>query len=96
MVLDALGAAAENIEAVAALEPGARTGLSNERGSVTIADVPLASAGAYVPGGRAAYPSTALMCGVPARVAGVGRIAFASPAGPDGRVNPLGPGGRRL
>ena len=89
VLLDALGVAAENIEAVAALEAGARTGLNNERGSVTIAEVPLASAGAYVPGGRASYPSTALMCGVPARVAGVGRIAFASPAGPDGRVNPL-------
>src|SRR3954469_24376089 len=33
---------------------------------------PVAAAGAYVPGGRAAYPSTVLMTAVPARVAGVG------------------------
>ena len=88
-VLEALAAAAENIEAVAALDRAVRTGLSNDLESVTISDVPLASAGAYVPGGRAAYPSTALMCGVPARVAGVGRVAFTSPPGPDGDVNPL-------
>ena len=69
--------------------PGPVRGSTTSAGSVTIAEVPLASAGAYVPGGRGSYPSTALMCGVPARVAGVGRIAFASPAGPDGRVNPL-------
>ncbi|MHB8529077.1 MAG: histidinol dehydrogenase [Caulobacteraceae bacterium] len=42
---------------------------------------PLASVGVYVPGGRAAYPSTVLMNAVPAQVAGVGRIAMASPPG---------------
>ena len=88
-VLDALESAAECIEAVAALDPGARTGLSNERETVTVTEVPLASAGAYVPGGRGAYPSTALMCVIPARVAGVGRVAVASPCGADGRVHPL-------
>lgn len=40
---------------------------------------PLARIGAYVPGGRAAYPSTALMCTVPARVAGVSSICCCSP-----------------
>jgi len=40
---------------------------------------PLASVGIYVPGGRAAYPSTVLMNAIPARVAGVERIAMASP-----------------
>ena len=40
---------------------------------------PLARVGAYVPGGRAAYPSTALMCTVPARVAGVPSICCCSP-----------------
>jgi histidinol dehydrogenase len=43
-------------------------------------------AGIYVPGGRAAYPSTVLMTAVPARVAGVGEIALCVPPGPDGRV----------
>lgn len=51
--------------------------------------VPVAAAGAYAPGGRAAYPSTAVMCCVPARVAGVERIALVSPPGEDGAVNPL-------
>lgn len=40
---------------------------------------PLERIGAYIPGGRAAYSSTALMCTVPARVAGVGSICCCSP-----------------
>jgi histidinol dehydrogenase len=42
---------------------------------------PLDSVGVYVPGGRAAYPSTVLMNAVPAAVAGVGRIAMVTPPG---------------
>jgi histidinol dehydrogenase len=42
---------------------------------------PLDAVGVYVPGGRAAYPSTVLMNCVPARVAGVGRIAMVTPPG---------------
>jgi histidinol dehydrogenase len=42
---------------------------------------PLEAVGVYVPGGRAAYPSTVLMNAVPARVAGVGRIAMVTPPG---------------
>lgn len=42
---------------------------------------PLDSVGVYVPGGRAAYPSTVLMNCVPARAAGVGRIAMVTPPG---------------
>ncbi|MFA5331303.1 MAG: histidinol dehydrogenase [Methanoregula sp.] len=41
---------------------------------------PLSRVGAYIPGGRAAYPSTALMCTVPARIAGVPEICCCSPA----------------
>ena len=44
------------------------------------------SVGIYVPGGRAAYPSTVLMNAVPAQVAGVGRIAMCTPVGPDLKV----------
>jgi histidinol dehydrogenase len=51
--------------------------------------VPVSAAGLYAPGGRAAYPSSVLMCAIPAKVAGVERIALASPPGPDGTVNPL-------
>lgn len=42
---------------------------------------PLDAVGVYVPGGRAAYPSTVLMNAVPAKVAGVGRIAMVTPPG---------------
>jgi histidinol dehydrogenase len=49
---------------------------------------PLDAVGLYVPGGKAAYPSSVLMNAVPARVAGVGRIAMCVPA-PDGVLNPL-------
>ena len=48
---------------------------------------PLESVGIYVPGGTASYPSSVLMNAVPARIAGVGRIAMAVPA-PAGRVAP--------
>ncbi|MBA3324599.1 MAG: histidinol dehydrogenase [Rhodobacteraceae bacterium] len=48
---------------------------------------PVASAGLYVPGGRASYPSSVLMNAIPARVAGVERLAIAAPT-PDGAVNP--------
>ena len=47
---------------------------------------PLARAGVYVPGGRAAYPSSVLMNVIPARVAGVGEIIMATPPGKDGGV----------
>jgi histidinol dehydrogenase len=46
------------------------------------------SAGLYVPGGTAAYPSSVLMNAVPAKVAGVARLVMVVPA-PDGRLNPL-------
>ena len=47
---------------------------------------PVDRAGVYVPGGRAAYPSTVLMTAIPARVAGVPEVALCVPAGSDGRV----------
>jgi len=48
----------------------------------------VAAAGVYVPGGRAAYPSSVLMNVVPAKVAGVERIVMVTPT-PKGEVNPL-------
>ncbi|MCI7275130.1 MAG: histidinol dehydrogenase [Cuneatibacter sp.] len=50
---------------------------------------PLASAGIYVPGGKAAYPSTVLMNIVPAQVAGVSRIVMVTPCNREGKVNPV-------
>ena len=52
-------------------------------------EVPVGAAGLYAPGGRAAYPSSVLMTVLPAQAAGVGRIALATPPGPDGRVHPV-------
>jgi histidinol dehydrogenase len=49
----------------------------------------LESAGVYVPGGKAAYPSSVLMNIIPAKVAGVDRIVMVTPPGKDGKVNPV-------
>ncbi len=49
---------------------------------------PVDAAGLYVPGGRAAYPSSLLMNAIPAKVAGVERLAMVTPT-PDGQINPL-------
>ena len=51
--------------------------------------VPLDSIGAYVPGGRASYPSSALMTIIPAKVAGVPRIVVCTPPNKDGQIMPL-------
>ncbi|WP_091737061.1 histidinol dehydrogenase [Marininema mesophilum] len=47
---------------------------------------PLARVGLYVPGGRAAYPSTVLMTAIPASVAGTEEVVMVTPPGPDGEV----------
>lgn len=49
---------------------------------------PLESVGVYVPGGKAAYPSSVLMNIIPAKTAGVRRIVMVTPPGADGKVNP--------
>ena len=49
---------------------------------------PLTRVGVYVPGGKAAYPSSVLMNIIPAKVAGVNQIIMTTPPGKDGRVNP--------
>ena len=48
---------------------------------------PVKSAGIYIPGGRAAYPSTVLMNAIPASVAGVGEIIMVSPGNNEGKIN---------
>ena len=50
--------------------------------------LPIEKAGVYVPGGKAAYPSSVLMNVLPAKVAGVRRIIMTTPAGAGGKVNP--------
>jgi histidinol dehydrogenase len=88
---ESLELAAANIRAVAEAQVDAvRSVVPLSQGqNVSVRDVPVSAAGLYAPGGRAAYPSSVLMCAIPARVAGVDRLALASPPGPDGKVNPL-------
>lgn len=50
---------------------------------------PIQKVGVYVPGGKAAYPSSVLMNIVPAKVAGVPEIVMVTPPGKDGKVNPV-------
>jgi histidinol dehydrogenase len=87
---EALETAAANVAAVAAAQLGEERTVELPQGhTVRLREVPVGAAGLYAPGGRAAYPSSVLMTVLPARAAGVGRIALATPPGPDGRVHPV-------
>ncbi len=55
---------------------------------IVLREVPVGSAAVYVPGGRAAYPSTVVMGVVTARSAGVADVAVCAPPGPDGQIDP--------
>jgi histidinol dehydrogenase len=87
-VRGAMEVAAANIRTVAESQVSDQTRVVElpQGQTVTMREVPVRSAGIYAPGGRAAYPSSVLMCAVPAQVAGVERIALVSPPGTDGRV----------
>ncbi|MDR2349271.1 MAG: histidinol dehydrogenase [Deltaproteobacteria bacterium] len=85
----ALGAAAKNIETFHRIQlerplwftevsPGVMAGRMTR---------PVAAAGVYVPGGRASYPSSALMTVIPAKVAGVGKVVCCSPPGENLEIN---------
>jgi len=54
-----------------------------------ISFIPISSVGCYVPGGQARYPSSAIMSAITAAEAGVKRIVVLSPAGPDGKIDPM-------
>jgi histidinol dehydrogenase len=60
-----------------------------ESGGITVSHIirPVERAGCYAPGGRARYPSTVLMCAVPARVAGVPEVILCVPPGSNGQVD---------
>jgi histidinol dehydrogenase len=86
----ALEAAAANVRQATEAQLGSEREVELPAGqTVKLREVPVAAAGIYAPGGRAAYPSSVLMCAIPAQVAGVERVALASPPGPDGRLHPL-------
>jgi histidinol dehydrogenase len=86
---DALAAAAARIRAYHALQKLPEFCLREADGTELGQRVtPLDRVGLYVPGGKAAYPSSVLMNAIPAHVAGVGEIVLVVPA-PDGVRNPL-------
>ena len=87
--LDALDLAATRIEAFHRAQMPADLRLTDAAGlTLGMRWTPLDAVGLYVPGGKAAYPSSVLMNAMPARVAGVARIAMCVPA-PGGVLNPL-------
>ncbi len=87
---EAIGVATAQVRAYAtAVRPTDRDVILEYGQRIRQRAVPVAAAGCYVPGGRAAYPSSLVMAVVPAQVAGVGRIAVASPPGPDGLPAPV-------
>jgi histidinol dehydrogenase len=84
----ALEMAAANIRTVAEAQLADDREVQLDQGqSIDLREVPVDSAGIYAPGGRAAYPSTVLMGCIPAKVAGVGRIALVTP--PSGGDRPI-------
>jgi histidinol dehydrogenase len=86
---DALDLAAGNIVRVAEAELGSTpASVEFDHHRVSVLERPVGAVGVYAPGGRASYPSSVLMCALPARVAGVRRIAVASPPRPDGELDP--------
>ncbi len=88
-VRTALEYAADRIERYHAAAMPKSWRMTDEHGSVLGQEIrPLDRVGVYVPGGRAAYPSTVLMTVVPARVAGVREIVLVTPAA-GGRVEPV-------
>jgi histidinol dehydrogenase len=85
----ALALAARRIEAFHRAQLPADTQFTDEIGATLgLRWTAIDAVGLYVPGGKASYPSSVLMNAIPARVAGVKRIAMCVPA-PDGVLNPL-------
>ena len=88
-LMSALDLAATRIEAFHRLQMPADLQTKDSAGlTLGMRWSPLDAVGLYVPGGKAAYPSSVLMNAIPARVAGVPRIAICVPS-PDGVLNPL-------
>jgi histidinol dehydrogenase len=87
--VDALNLAASRIEAFHQAQLPADLQMTDDAGmTLGMRWTPLDSVGLYVPGGKAAYPSSVLMNAIPARAAEVRRIAMCVPS-PDGVLNPL-------
>jgi len=89
-VLDGLRLAVANVRAVAEAQLGQGAKVDLPEGQrVDVAELPVKRAGAYVPGGRAPYPSTVVMCAITASVAGVDELVVCAPPGPEGGAHPV-------
>ena len=89
-VREGLEAAIENVGRVVDADPGSAFEIELPQGQgVALSEIPVRRAGVYAPGGRAAYPSSVVMCCVPARAAGVAEVAVVTPPGPDGKPSDL-------
>jgi histidinol dehydrogenase len=87
-VADALRTAIANVRAVAQAQLRDATSVELDEGQrVEISELAVRRAGAYVPAGRAAYPSTVVMATVPAHAAGVDAIVVCAAPGPDGEID---------
>ncbi|MBS1075318.1 histidinol dehydrogenase [Gluconobacter sp. Dm-73] len=88
-LMDALRTAARRVETFHAAQMPKDLDFTDEDGiRLGMRWTPLDAVGLYVPGGKAAYPSSVLMNALPARVAGVKRLAMCVPT-PDGVLNPV-------
>lgn len=88
-LIQVLNAAADNIRSFHEKQKRNTWIETREDGSILGQRIlPIAISGVYVPGGKAAYPSSVLMNIIPAKVAGVDEIIMCTPAGADGRVTP--------
>jgi histidinol dehydrogenase len=88
-VLRGLRTAISNVRAVAQAQLREPVAVELPEGQrIDVVEVPVRRVGIYVPGGRAPYPSTVVMCAVTARAAGVAEIAVCAPPGPEGRAHP--------
>jgi histidinol dehydrogenase len=89
-VLDGLRTAIANVRSVAEAQLREPVTVGLPQGQrVAIAERAVRRVGAYVPAGRAAYPSSLVMVAATARAAGVDEIVVCAACGPDGRVDPL-------
>ncbi|MBQ4600783.1 MAG: histidinol dehydrogenase [Oscillospiraceae bacterium] len=88
--LEILRTAAENIRSFHSRQVRNSFILAEQDGIITGQKItPIEKVGVYVPGGRAAYPSTVLMDTIPAKIAGCPQIIMVTPPGKDGKVNPV-------
>lgn len=89
-VVAGLQVAIANVAEVANAGVGEDVSVTLAQGQrITLREMPVESAAVYVPGGRAPYPSTAVMGVVTARAAGVVNVVVCSPPGHDGQIDPM-------